>query len=366
MLSINQLKTLRLGRYEFFLRAQNETVLPPFLGTTLRGAFGHALKAVACSMPHGDCKRCLLVERCLYPRVFETSAQNANRLFAHGESAPRPFIFNPPMPDADSRLLQARDDLLRWRLGVRAGGVITFGLSLLGNAIEDLPYIIYASSLMAKHGLGAERASFALEMVRALDSNGNRQTIYSPELTRIRGHEESTATLADLVQVRLAEVLAARTGQLAIAAGATQKGNPVLMNGVSALKDEIALRFTTPTRIRVKGELIEHPSFTQFVSGLCQRLSLLSQVHGDQSLDYDRKGLLQCASQIRPVKSTLRLISLDRFSNRRHGKLRLDGFVGEVTLKGPDIDDLLPILVAGEFVHMGSGTAFGLGKYMII
>src|SRR5882672_5707231 len=87
--SSKQIESIRLGRYEVHLRAQVETVLPAFLGSALRGAWGHALKAVACSMPHGDCGRCLVVERCLYPRLFETSARSVNGAASNGVESSR-------------------------------------------------------------------------------------------------------------------------------------------------------------------------------------------------------------------------------------------------------------------------------------
>ena len=89
-LTTQQLNTLKIARYEFQLRSRGDATLPPFLGSTLRGSFGHALKAVACSMPHGNCSDCFLVERCLYPKLFETSAKKSSGLLGKGDDAPRP------------------------------------------------------------------------------------------------------------------------------------------------------------------------------------------------------------------------------------------------------------------------------------
>src|SRR5688572_15780014 len=100
-LTTEQLMAFRIARYEFCLRSRSEALLPPFLGSTLRGAFGNALKAIACSMPHGDCGNCFLVERCLYPKLFETSARKNSGLLRKGDDAPRPFIFIPPQPAGD-------------------------------------------------------------------------------------------------------------------------------------------------------------------------------------------------------------------------------------------------------------------------
>ena len=39
--------------------------------------------------------------------------------------------------------------------------------------------------------------------------------------------------------------------------------------------------------------------------------------------------------------------------------------MGEIVYAGPSLRELLPLVVAGEFLHVGSGTAFGLGNYRI-
>lgn len=48
MIELEQLSALRMARYEFQLQATDALVLQPLLGSTLRGAFGHAWKTLAC------------------------------------------------------------------------------------------------------------------------------------------------------------------------------------------------------------------------------------------------------------------------------------------------------------------------------
>jgi len=39
-------------------------------------------------------------------------------------------------------------------------------------------------------------------------------------------------------------------------------------------------------------------------------------------------------------------------------------FVGSITFEG-DFEEFLPFLMLGEYIHVGKGTSFGLGKYEI-
>jgi hypothetical protein len=344
LITTELLKNLNLARFEIQLRPKGDAVLPPFLGSTLRGAFGHALKAIACSMPHGDCSRCLLIERCLYPRLFETSAgdSSTSALLKGRQDAPRPFIFIPPQPAGDNSFLRARDDLLRTRVRVKVEEPVVFGLSLFGDAIQEVSYVVYAISLMAQHGFGAARAPFALERVFALDAQGERKLIYESRSNRIELQESCYTTLGALVQGRLDQLLSQNL----------------------ATSQELTLRFMTPTRLRIKGQLLETPSFAQLITTLSLRLSLLAQTLCVRPLVYDHRSMIEMAQRVKTRMSTLRLMALDRFSNRRRGKLELDGFMGEITFD-PPLHELLPMLVAGEFLHIGSGTAFGLGRYRI-
>ena len=62
-----------ISRYQVKFQAQENIQLPKYAGSTLRGAFGHALKSMACltaSRNKGVC-HCEPVERCLYRQLFD-------------------------------------------------------------------------------------------------------------------------------------------------------------------------------------------------------------------------------------------------------------------------------------------------------
>lgn len=403
---------LALSRYELRLRAEEACNLPAFLGSTLRGAFGHSLKKTVCVMPHRDCERCMVSDRCIYPYLFETPPPPDLALLRGQQRAPHPFILSPPspfaspsstanlpapspspassstMPGFGSRSLSrapesqasmnkrsASPPILRkasnglptsgksngsdgsngiisvnnfgsGRLRLKPGDEITFGLTLMGRAIEYLPYVVFAVSEMARGGLGFDRARFKLTQVHLIDRHDERRLIYSGDSHRIAVPTDSAASLADLIRARIN-----RTTEAAAPTPNPQPLSPILR-----------LRFMTPTRIRVDGELQAGMSFELLVRNLLRRVSLLCAVHGSAPLELDYRGLIAEAASVATAKSDLQWCDWDRYSNRQQTKMTLGGFVGEIEYTSETLEGFLPLLVAGGLLNVGTGTSFGLGK----
>jgi len=351
-LTLAHLEALTLARYEFRLAALTTAELPPFLGSTLRGSFGHALKAIACSMSHQDCARCLLTERCLYPRLFEPRSNQTDGLLKQQQNAPRPFIFEPPLPGerymanmcntkADGQRsmtgqTNGHKGLFTEPLRFAAGDELRFRLTLIGPAIAELPYIVYAIGLMARHGFGVHRAPFALLDVSTIDAP-SRLKVYEPSMPRIAPHD-ARKSLRELTQNRLAHL---------------------------THTDTLRLLFLTPTRIRLQQCAQKRLVFAQLIKSLSLRLTMLAQTHSATPLAYDYQALLAQAQTVATQTEHLWQQELTRYSDRQQKKLDQDGFMGEAVFTGAPLPDLLPLIVAGELLHAGSGTAFGLGRYHI-
>jgi CRISPR/Cas system endoribonuclease Cas6 (RAMP superfamily) len=68
---------------------------------------------------------------------------------------------------------------------------------------------------------------------------------------------------------------------------------------------------------------------------------------------------------VRTVKDRLEWRDWERYSARQDTRMRLGGVVGEVMYEG-QLGRFLPFLRLGEQVHVGNGTAFGLGAFRIV
>jgi hypothetical protein len=110
--------------------------------------------------------------------------------------------------------------------------------------------------------------------------------------------------------------------------------------------------------------LTPQPEFHILIRTLLRRLSNLAYFHCGTELDLNFRGLITAAEQIETVHSDLRWYDWERYSTRQDARMKLGGFVGTVTYRG-DLLPFLPLLRLGEVVHIGKGTSFGLGKYVI-
>ncbi len=121
----------------------SETTPHPFIGSTLRGAFGMALKKVVCINPSYNCEGCFAKENCLFYDFFEEKNRAHQYRFD--------FTLNPKNYD--------------------------FSLYLFEEATEKLPYVVSAlHKMLTEQGLGKDRHTFEIAKMRV-----NGKTIYEGE-----------------------------------------------------------------------------------------------------------------------------------------------------------------------------------------
>lgn len=63
----NALSKILLSKYTLNISPDEELILPPYKGSTLRGGFGTIFKRISCFERNNcSCKDCLLKEKCAY------------------------------------------------------------------------------------------------------------------------------------------------------------------------------------------------------------------------------------------------------------------------------------------------------------
>lgn len=287
---------------------------PNYLGSVLRGAFGSTFKRCVCVTGKSTCQNCILSGSCVYSYIFETPTPQDSKRMRLYPFVPHPFVLEPPF--ITNGLVHENE-------------TIQFKLILIGRGMEFFPYFLYTFIEVGKVGLGKQRVPFIVQEVLAHDGRriyqeGDDAIQPLPEPMRIPISEESD------------------------------------YNGHS-----LTIEFETPLRMTYKNKQAEEFAFPPFVGTVLRRLSSLAYFHHGFELSLDFRGLLDKAQKIEVYKENSYYQPFKRYSARQKREMDLGGIMGRFTLSG-DLSPFMPILRAGEILHVGKGTSFGLGKYRLI
>jgi hypothetical protein len=303
-------------RLRLTLHAQIHAHLPPYKGSLLRGAFGHALRRTVCAMgPEQPCDSCRLRRACVYTRIFETFIEETPPPFLRGlSSSPRPYVFEPAEETRD----------------FAPGDPLSFDLLLLGQAAELQAYAQLAVERMAAAGLGSRRVPFALSRVRALAPDGSWHTVFAD------GRAHGPAALLPCLPPR---------------------------GGLDGTRATI--RLLTPLRIKSRDGLATAVNFRNLVFAALRRVLELAHFHvPGAAIDWSFRSLLDRASAIRVTASNLAWHDWERYSNRQQTKMVFGGLLGTLDVEG-DLAPFVPLLRAAEILHVGKGATFGLGRIAV-
>ncbi len=300
-------------RLALTLEAQAPAHLPPYKGSMLRGAFGHALRRTVCAMgPDQPCDTCRLRRACVYTRLFETFIEDPPPPLLRGlDTSPRPYVFEPGDGTRD----------------FAPGDLLPFDLLLLGQAAELHAYALLAVERMAAAGLGERRAPFTLHEARALQPDGTWHTLF----------EAGRAHLPPTLHTCLPPA-----------------GDPAT--------DRATLHLLTPLRVQTRQQLATTFDFRTFAFHALRRTLEIAHFHvPGAAIDWDFRPYLDLTAAVRVTAAPLDWFDWERYSSRQRTHMTLGGLVGTVDLEG----GLAPfghLLCAAEILHVGKGATFGLGR----
>ncbi|NPV46797.1 MAG: CRISPR system precrRNA processing endoribonuclease RAMP protein Cas6 [Armatimonadetes bacterium] len=293
---------------DVLVRLAHSGHLSAYLGTTLRGGFGRALREVACANPSVQCRDCLLGWRCAYGYLFDTPITPHASLMRRYTHAPHPFVL---------RVLPGQQ---------RSAGPdqdLKMTLLLFGRAAEYFPYVVFALQRLGEMGLGAERVPFEVNSITTPEG----QLIYEG------GKRQPLLPVAPVVLT--ATVGEPRSGRL-------------------------GLHFRTPTRLRVEGQVLRQPDFAAILSAGLRRLELLCRVHGAGTYDVDAAPLVAQAREVKLVRDATSWRDHVRYSQRQGQNMPLGGLTGWAEFAG-EVGQFASLLRLAGLVHIGKDTAFGHG-----
>ncbi|NWF92972.1 MAG: CRISPR system precrRNA processing endoribonuclease RAMP protein Cas6 [Syntrophaceae bacterium] len=321
------LSNFKFTKFQFILKTLDCMNLPAYKGSTFRGAFGHAFKKVVCVNREKICESCILKGKCAYSYVFETPPPSDTSKMRKYPFAPHPFVITPPLEE--KRIY-------------REGETLLFELTLIGRSIDYLPYFIYTFDELGRMGIGKGKGRYSLESV------GQR--------TMVKGERQETEKdqMSTVIYSGKDKILKNNFRILNIDDLASFNLSPLTLH----------LKFLTPTRLKFDGRLSPKLEFHILIRNLIRRISLLSYFHCGEELPLDFRGLIEKAKGVKLQKEDLHWSDWERYSNRQDTKMKMGGFIGSVTFEGV-VKEFIPFLLVGEYIHVGKGTSFGLGKYEI-
>ena len=314
-ISLGDLEVIRLRVHA---QATQAIHMPPYWGSTLRGAFGMALLRSCCVLRRQKCETCPLRGSCVYSYVFDTPV-NTGENNKRYSNAPHPFVFH-------LNLEQDQE--------IQPGGTFFFEMTVIGKAIKHLPYIVLAFHRMGRIGIGKGRGKFDIEDVKTVGPDGK-------EL-------EVVCTQAEYCSP-----------------SATLSLNRAYQEAVKMNTRKLELSFLTPTRLTHQGKLCRELVFSVLVRNLAMRLLNLQRFHGKPDSDLPVSEMAAAAETIRTVRENITWHDWQRYSHRQKKRMTLGGMVGKVEFEG-EMAPFLPLLILGSWINLGKGTSFGLGRYQIV
>ncbi|MBE0427092.1 MAG: CRISPR system precrRNA processing endoribonuclease RAMP protein Cas6 [Nitrospirae bacterium] len=323
------LEFFKLGHYRVTLTPESTICMPAFnKGGILRGAFGTSLKRLVCSMDkRTGCGLCILKDKCAYTLIFNPTGINpAKRL----QNVPRGYVLKPPL-EREKEYTPDRP--------------LSFEMILIGDRINYLPYVIVSLIELGKAGIGLNRGRFILGDIRVTST-------YPPL-------EKSSDSIYDPVSNTVKNILNPITG------------SELLEYARKINRHKVTLQFLTPARIKFnptaekgKSNVVRVPEFHHIIRRLRDRINALSITYCGGPIDVDFKGIAERAAEVKTREANIRWIEIKRKSRTQPVQHDQSGFIGEITFEG-DLEEFLPLIILGEYVHVGEDAVFGNGWYRI-
>lgn len=306
------LLVLPLARYRLEFDIETPLVLPAYAGSTLRGAFGGALRATACITKQKTCDACPLLRSCPYALIFETPPPVGGHALQKFTQVPHPYVIEPPC----------------WGEKTYAPGeTLTFHLVLAGRALNQLPLVLWALVKSFKRGVG--KGDGTARLIRVIHV-GETETV-------VLDDPESTLV----------------------------EHSPIVPSAPTFPNDALTLFVDTPLRLQKNGHPMDADTLTarDLLMALVRRIALIHEFHGAGALPLNFTELAQQAQTITGEKE-LRWRDWTRYSSRQQQKMTLGGVVGKWTLTG-NLTPFLPFLYLGQWLHVGKEATFGMGGYRL-
>ncbi|WP_347274283.1 CRISPR system precrRNA processing endoribonuclease RAMP protein Cas6 [Candidatus Kuenenia sp.] len=367
----------RVAKFRLTICTKDQIRFPAYKGAAFRGGFGYAFRRVVCVIKGKECDEYLLKQKCIYSYIFETPPPEDAGMLRLYPKVPHPFVIEPPVTEKQT---------------FAPGEEFSFHLILIGNAIDYLPYFIYTFTELGKQGIGQGRGKYDLLQAEGMDLGNEAVQIYNHKDQTLTSrypiihahqlnHQPPTTSLPSYVGEKIAihnQMPSPCEEEDFVVSVQPNDGEEVKNSAIiSSCKREketlkadnhtnhLTISLLTPLRLRFDGHITDKIEFHVLIRNLLRRISSLSYFHCGEKFQVDFKGLIEKAKAVNQIKSDIHWYDWKRYSTRHEEWMSLGGVIGAVSYEG-DLSNFMLFLRLGEYVHVGKGTSFGLGKYEVL
>lgn len=309
---------IELARYRFSFRITEAMQLPEYAGSALRGVFGRALMQLSGLQLRDIKEKTPLFLHSPYAEIFEPQANpQALGILAKLQGTPPLYVVEAPTEGV--RFLDKGENL-------------AFSAVLAGQALTHLPLVILAWRRALLMGLGRGHAGRA-------------------ELIRVE-HEQPDGTVACIYSEDKPLV---------------QEHVTLLLPPVVKAAADVHLHFLTPLRLQHNGKVLGTSELTPslLLRQLVRRMSIYWQMQQTEAVDVAVIARLNAlADSVTKDEKRLSFKRWARYSSRQQQLMQMDGVQGHWLLRNVPVQ-MQQLLWYGQYLHVGKGTAFGLGGYVI-
>jgi len=313
----NLLNNINLAKFRFWFIAQKKINTLENM-PLLRGKIGFLFKQKVCKHQNFKtalCIDCIEKKECLYTNLFSPDIINKNLI--------KPYIISVESFDNVNDINYGDRGWIYLTLFGPAVKFFNLFLEIFYFAIESLP--IYSDQLEL--------------MIPELCCNSNNNN--NENIDKIYKNNKNKLVYYDL-----------------------NDWISQFINNYNTKTKDIKIIFKSPIRLKKnKSFVLNNLSFLILIQTIIRRLRDLKRSYGNDKDMGKLENILKEAKTISIRENHLFWYRHKRYSFSQKKNVFLDGFCGNIHYIG-NIDPFIPLLKAGELLHIGKGTTCGNGKYI--
>ena len=299
---------IRYVKLHFVLQIIEDTVMPRYKASAIRGGMGEMLLRANCIRDR-DCDNCDFESECIVRRTMYSKMEIQPEFMSSGDSV--------------GYVTECED----YREEFSAGDELKFNLLLFGKTIVYFSQYLNALYALGMNGIGKEHSRFR---ILSVTNTKNRELLHDSDIDMGAYKVE---TISDYISYRRRQ---------------TEK---------EPLSGEI--KFQTPLTLKYKGDVLREFDIEPVFEAAKRRVYMLDCF----------EGITSDVMEQRPVYPAVkaeehRKVSVRRYSNHQESAMQLQGIEGSIVLEEVP-DEMMDVLFAGELLHIGKNTSFGFGRYRV-